>query len=70
SDSNLILNLVFNPQGATLPPNQQELEADYKRELKAHIDIEFNHLFALTNMPNQRFGPVLLAKDQFHPDMD
>ncbi|WP_201551291.1 arsenosugar biosynthesis radical SAM (seleno)protein ArsS [Psychrobacter sp. DD43] len=70
SGSNLTLNLVYNPQGATLPPNQQQLEADYKRELKAHFDIEFNQLFALTNMPIQRFGAVLLAKKQFHPYMD
>ncbi len=70
SDSNLTLNLVYNPQGATLPPNQQQLEADYKRELKEHFDIEFNHLFALTNMPIQRFGAVLLAKNEFHPYMD
>ncbi len=68
--SNLTLNLVYNPQGATLPPNQQQLEADYKRELKAHFDIEFNQLFALTNMPIQRFGAVLLAKNEFHPYMD
>ena len=68
--SELTLNLVYNPQGATLPPNQQMLEADYKRELKAHFDIEFNQLFALTNMPIQRFGAVLLAKNEFHPYMD
>ena len=68
--SNLILNLVYNPQGATLPPNQQLLEADYKRELKEHFDIEFSQLFALTNMPIQRFGAVLLAKNEFHPYMN
>lgn len=67
--SELALNLVYNPQGATLPPNQQMLEADYKRELKEHFDIEFNQLFALTNMPIQRFGAVLLAKNEFHPYM-
>lgn len=70
SDSNLILNLVYNPQGTSLPPNQQMLEADYKRELKEHFDIEFNQLFALTNMPIQRFGAVLLAKNEFQPYMD
>ena len=68
-DDGLILNLVYNPQGPSLPPDQQKLEADYKRELKAHFDIEFNQLFALTNMPIQRFGAVLLAKGQFHPYM-
>lgn len=65
--SGLTLNLVYNPQGASLPPNQQVLEADYKRELMQHFGIQFNQLFALTNMPIQRFGAVLLAKDQFHP---
>ncbi len=65
--SGLTLNLVYNPQGASLPPNQQALEADYKRELMQHFGIEFNQLFALTNMPIQRFGAVLLAKKQFHP---
>lgn len=69
-DSDLVLNLVYNPLGASLPPNQQNLEADYKRELKKHFDIEFNHLFALTNMPIQRFGAVLLAKNQFHDYMN
>ena len=67
--SGLTLNLVYNPQGASLPPNQQALEADYKRELMQHFGIEFNQLFVLTNMPIQRFGAVLLAKDQFHPYM-
>lgn len=70
ADSELVLNLVYNPQGATLPPNQQQLEDDYKHELKQHFDIEFNQLFALTNMPIQRFGAVLLAKNEFHPYMN
>lgn len=64
-DSRLTLNLVYNPQGASLPPPQAALEADYKRELKAHFDISFNHLFALTNMPIQRFGSTLLSKGTF-----
>lgn len=70
ADSTLTLNLVYNPQGASLPPNQQQLEADYKTELKEHFDIEFNQLFALTNMPIQRFGAVLLAKNEFYPYMN
>lgn len=63
--SGLTLNLVYNPQGASLPPPQEALEADYKRELKAHFGISFNHLFALTNMPIQRFGSTLLSKGNF-----
>jgi radical SAM/Cys-rich protein len=41
------------------------LQADYKRELLAHFGIRFNHLFALTNMPVQRFGSTLVSKGQF-----
>ncbi|RVU49306.1 arsenosugar biosynthesis radical SAM (seleno)protein ArsS [Rubrivivax rivuli] len=61
----LVLNLVYNPQGAVLPPPQQALEADYKRELMAHFGIVFNHLYALTNMPIQRFGSTLVSKGGF-----
>jgi radical SAM/Cys-rich protein len=61
----LVLNLVYNPQGAVLPPPQQALEADYKRELMAHFGIVFNHLYALTNMPIQRFGSTLVSKGSF-----
>ena len=65
SDSGLVLNLVYNPQGASLPPGQQALQADYKRELLAHFGIVFNELFALTNMPIQRFGSTLVSKGTF-----
>ncbi|MDF1692383.1 MAG: arsenosugar biosynthesis radical SAM protein ArsS [Zhongshania sp.] len=68
--SGLTLNLVYNPQGPSLPPNQQALEADYRRELMAHFGIEFNHLFALANMPIKRFGSTLVSKGQFAPYMD
>lgn len=63
--SGLSLNLVYNPQGASLPPDQQALQADYKRELMAHFGIVFNELFALTNMPIQRFGSTLVSKGTF-----
>lgn len=61
----LVLNLVYNPQGAVLPPPQGPLEADYKRELLQHFGIRFDHLFALTNMPIQRFGSTLVSKGTF-----
>ncbi|MCU0928774.1 MAG: arsenosugar biosynthesis radical SAM protein ArsS [Burkholderiaceae bacterium] len=61
----LVLNLVYNPQGPSLPPPQGPLEADYKRELLLHFGIRFNHLFALTNMPIQRFGSTLVSKGAF-----
>ncbi len=68
--SGLVLNLVYNPQGASLPPDQQTLQADYKRELLAHFGIVFNELFALTNMPIQRFGSTLVSKGSFDSYMD
>lgn len=68
--SGLVLNLVYNPQGASLPPDQQTLQADYKRELLAHFGIVFNELFALTNMPIQRFGSTLVSKGSFDAYMD
>ena len=61
----LILNLVYNPQGPSLPPNQSNLQADYKRELFTHFGIVFNELFALTNMPIKRFGSMLISKKTF-----
>ena len=67
--SGRVLNLVYNPQGPALPPPQAQLQADYKRELGAHFDIEFNQLFALTNMPIQRFGSTLVSKGQFQSYM-
>lgn len=66
ANSGLTLNLVYNPQGATLPPDQIQLQADYKRELKAHFGVVFNELFALANMPIQRFGSMLISKGQFN----
>ena len=65
ADSGLTLNLVYNPQGAVLPPNQVTLQADYKRELMQHFGIRFNQLFTLTNMPIQRFGSTLMSKGTF-----
>lgn len=57
--SALKLNLVYNPLGATLPPDQSRLEADYKRQLREHFSIEFHRLFTLTNMPIKRFAEFL-----------
>jgi len=54
-DSNLVLNLVYNPVGAFLPPPQASIEADFKRELMNRYDIVFNHLYTITNMPINRF---------------
>lgn len=63
-NSPYILNLVFNPQGAQLPPEQAELEKAYKEHLQSHYNIHFNHLYTVTNMPIQRFGSTLISKGQ------
>ena len=68
-DSGLILNLVYNPQGASLPPPQDELEASYKQHLGERFGIVFNQLFTLVNMPIQRFGSMLISKGQFNAYM-
>ena len=65
----LVLNLVYNPQGPSLPPAQAGLELDYKRELKANFGVEFNRLYTLANMPIQRFGSMLISKGQFNDYM-
>ncbi len=62
----LELNLVYNPLGPILPPPQQALEQDYKRELLARLGIVFDRLLTLANLPISRFGAVLLAQNQFH----
>jgi radical SAM/Cys-rich protein len=65
SSSGLSLSLVYNPQGATLPPPQGELEAAYKNELGDRFGIRFNRLLTLANMPVGRFGSTLVSKGQF-----
>ena len=59
SGERLLLNLVYNPIGNTLPPPQEALEADYKNQLESHFGIEFNNLFTITNMPISRFADQL-----------
>jgi radical SAM/Cys-rich protein len=68
--SGLTLNLVYNPLGPILPPEQAGLEAAYRQELAARYGVVFNHLLALANMPIQRFGSQLLSKGQFKPYME
>lgn len=65
ADSDLILNLMYNPQGPSLPPSQSELEAAYRQRLADDWGIVFSHLYTLTNMPIQRFGSMLISKGQF-----
>jgi radical SAM/Cys-rich protein len=63
--ADLVLNLVYNPQGPVLPPAQATLQADYRRELIEHFGVRFNQLYVLANMPIQRFGSTLVSKGQF-----
>ncbi|MGD8859775.1 MAG: arsenosugar biosynthesis radical SAM protein ArsS [Myxococcales bacterium] len=63
--SGLSLDLVYNPLGAFLPPAQDSLEAQYKRELRALGGIEFNRLLTLTNMPIKRFAHALDREGQY-----
>ncbi|MFN2502254.1 MAG: arsenosugar biosynthesis radical SAM (seleno)protein ArsS [Pyrinomonadaceae bacterium] len=54
-EEGLVLNLVYNPVGAFLPPEQAQIEADFKRELVSRYGITFNNLYTITNMPIARF---------------
>lgn len=65
--SGLFLNLVYNPQGPDLPPAQEALEGIYREELLMRYGIVFNRLFALANMPIQRFGSTLISRGEFQP---
>lgn len=68
-DSGLVLELMYNPQGPSLPPSQFELETAYRERLKADHGIVFSHLYTLTNMPIQRFGSMLISKGEFEAYM-
>ena len=69
ADSGLVLNLVYNPQGPSLPPPQVALEDAYRGHLRAEYGVEFNRLFTLANMPIARFGSMLISKGQFNAYM-
>lgn len=69
SQPELPLHLVYNPNGAFLPPNQKALEEDYKKTLADHYGIIFNQLLTITNMPISRFGGMLLSKGLYHDYM-
>ncbi len=64
-ESGLALNLVYNPQGPSLPPPQAALEADYRCVLGETYGIVFNRLYTMANMPIQRFGSMLISKGLF-----
>lgn len=64
-DSGLALNLVYNPVGAFLPPKQEAIEAQFKKELRTNHDIEFNRLYTITNMPISRFLEFLVESGNY-----
>ena len=66
----LILNLVYNPAGAFLPPDQNALEREYKAELGKRYGISFNQLFAITNMPISRYLDYLLNSGNYDQYME
>ncbi len=68
--SGLTLDLVYNPSGAFLPASQETLQAEFKRQLKRKFDIEFNALFAITNLPISRFLDYLLESENYEEYME
>jgi radical SAM/Cys-rich protein len=65
-DSELLLNLIYNPLGPFLPPPQKMLEDDYRAQLGGRYGIIFNHLYTIINMPIHRFGSMLISSGTFH----
>ena len=68
--SGLVLNLVYNPVGAFLPPKQQAIEAKFRKELKTRHGIEFNQLYTITNMPISRFLEFLVESGNYDGYME
>ena len=68
-DSDLRLDLVYNPSGAFLPGDQMALEADFKKALKEDFGIDFHNLFAITNLPISRFLDYLIASENYEDYM-
>jgi len=68
-NTELQLDLVYNPSGAFLPGDQAALEQDFKKALGEDFGIVFNRLFALTNLPISRFLEYLLASENYEDYM-
>ncbi|MGE3151958.1 MAG: arsenosugar biosynthesis radical SAM (seleno)protein ArsS [Nitrospiraceae bacterium] len=68
--SGLDLNLVYNPVGAFLPPKQEAIEAQFRKELRTRHGIEFNHLYTITNMPISRFLEFLIESGNYEAYME
>ena len=70
ANSNLKLDLVYNPSGAFLPPDQSLLEIKFKEKLYNDFKIEFNNLFTITNLPISRFLDYLIASENYEEYME
>jgi len=68
--SGLTLNLVYNPSGAFLPADQSTLQKEFKTQLKRKYNIEFNQLFAITNLPVSRFLDYLVESGNYEDYME
>lgn len=68
-DSNLRLDLVYNPSGAFLPGDQTSMEKDFKKALMEDFGIQFHNLFAITNLPISRFLDYLIASENYEDYM-
>ncbi len=68
-NSSLKLDLVYNPSGAFLPSNQQEMENQFKKALKEDFNIDFHNLFSITNLPISRFLDYLIASNNYEDYM-
>lgn len=66
----LSLNLVYNPVGAFLPPKQEAIETQFRKELRNRHGIEFNHLYTITNMPISRFLEFLIESGNYEGYME
>ena len=69
-NSGLVLNLVYNPTGAFLPPAQAAIEREYRDELMKRHGIVFNHLYTITNMPIARFAHFLRRTNNYDRYLD
>lgn len=69
-ETGLVLDLVYNPTGAFLPANQQQLEQDFKKELREKFNIAFNNLFTITNIPISRYLDFLIETDNYEDYME
>ena len=69
-ETGLFLDLVYNPSGAFLPGDQDQLQMEFKAALKEDFDIEFNNLFAITNLPISRFLDYLVASENYEDYME